>query len=66
MKISPVQKLTQSVRIVVKDASKVGEAVIIGDCMLPLSKLLNQLNQTMWIPLQQSIGTAIYSQLLFI
>lgn len=54
--ISPVEHLSDLLLISLKDATKNGESEIIGQCILPLSKLLDQQAHTYWINLEPPSG----------
>ena len=56
LRLSPVESLSQSIQITVKDATKCGDTVIIGICTLPISELLNQVTRNIWIPLNPPPG----------
>ena len=56
LRLSPVESLSQSIQITIKDATKCGDTVIIGICTLPISNLLNQATQNVWIPLNPPHG----------
>lgn len=47
--------------ITLKDATKTGENIVIGQCFLPLSDLLDQQSHTVWIPLEPARGTYVSS-----
>lgn len=53
--------LSQLLMISVKDAAKVGENVPIGQCFVPLSKLVDQQSHTLWIPLEPALGDVLYT-----
>lgn len=59
LKATPVADLSQLLMISVKDAAKVGENVPIGQCFVPLSKLLDQQSHTFWIPLEPALGDVL-------
>ena len=52
LQVSPVENLLELLLISAKDATKTGESEIIGQCTLPLSKLLDQQAHTFWINLE--------------
>lgn len=56
LQISPVEHLSDLLLISLKDATKIGESEIIGQCILPLSKLLDQQAHTFWINLEPPSG----------
>ena len=63
LRISPVQDLLQVLLVTLKDATKTGENIVIGQCFLPLSELLDQQSHTVWIPLEPARGMHVTSQL---
>jgi C2 domain len=66
--ISPVEDLSELLLISLKDATKNGESETIGQCILPLSKLLDQQAHTFWINLEPPSGmfTKFYSLILYL
>ena len=54
--ISPVEHLSDLLLVSLKDATKNGESEIIGQCILPLSKLLDQQAHTSWIDIEPPSG----------
>lgn len=66
--ISPVEDLSELLLISLKDATKNGESETIGQCTLPLSKLLDQQAHTFWINLEPPSGmlTKIDSLILYL
>jgi C2 domain len=66
LKATPVADLSQLLMISVKDAAKIGENVPIGQCFIPLSKLLDQQSHTLWIPLEPALGDEVCATCLFL
>lgn len=56
-KLFPIQNLNQSIKMAIKNLSKLGEDEVIGHCELSLATLLNQKSHLLWLPINPPIDS---------